>query len=203
MTHYNELIAATSGQAALLLDHLGDTLPIDPFQVCEHLDIEVMKRPSLCMRPDAFHVYYRGRDYVVLNTCAHIPVPRQRFSLLHETCEALICRARRNGDVELHQHEVRRNGLWLVEYERPCADIICAVCDHWAGMMLMPPEPFAKLWRDYSHKPGKQREAIVANKCFVSIAAVRVRASHLGLAHPSNADEEGQPFRVSNEVGEA
>lgn len=142
--------------------------PFDLRSACEEFGIRLLDRDlPLCL--DAFRFRTSaGTPHIVLNKSVHISPQRKRFTLAHEI-----------GHVRLHL--LLDAGIVRIGDSVTDRKLEEAICNHFAGALLMPPGLFRSLWREYRHKPYG-RLAIIANRFDVSIAAVKARALHLELA---------------------
>ena len=141
--------------------------PLDLYEACELLGIRLLEE-DLPYYLDGFRFRTsRGTPHIVVNRTVYKPVGRKRFSIAHEIGHACLCELIDVGAIAIQETASDQARMeWI--------------CDHFAGCLLMPEEPFRALWHEYRAKPVG-RLAIIANRFEVSIEAAKVRAAHLEL----------------------
>jgi Zn-dependent peptidase ImmA (M78 family) len=148
-----------------LREHGITSLPVDPFEIAERLEIEV--RPKDDAEPGVSGMLLRHREAFGILYATHIKsIGFQRFSIGHELGHYLLAGHAEqlfpNGD---GIHASRANFMSNVLHEREA--------DHFACGLLMPDGPFRSALR----RCGEGLEAIeaLADKCLTSITATAIR----------------------------
>ncbi len=148
-----------------LREHGITSLPVDPFEIAEGLEIEV--RPKDDAEPGVSGMLLRHREAFGILFATHIKsIGFQRFSIGHELGHYLLAGHAEqlfpDGD---GIHASRAGFMSNVLHEREA--------DHFACGLLMPDGPFRSALR----RCGEGLEAIeaLADKCLTSITATAIR----------------------------
>lgn len=165
---YDRIVDLTISDVRAIHSDQNHEPPFDLRAACETLDIWY-REEELSQHIDAFRFRTsNGVDYVIANRLVYIPVARRRFSVAHEIGHVTLNRLVDGGQVSI---DTRPSDIQRIEW----------ICNHYAGCLLMPGRMFSDLWHEYSAKKYG-RIAIIASRFEVSVAAVKTRAVHLGLA---------------------
>ena len=157
-----EALSVAERQAARLLDLRHVTGPAVPETVISDLP-KVQVTRSYRLLQSAMSAWEHGRWRIVIN--ATDSTNRQRFSLAHETKHILD-----------HPFVDQLYGA-IDPHERD--DWIEAVCDYFAGCLLMP-----RRWLKHAWVTGNQHVSTLAYRFETSQAAIRTRLAQTGLTAP-------------------
>ena len=149
-------------------DGFGLDLPVDVASIADELGIRYRER-LLPIEVDG--LYYRcsnGAPYIIINNYPTKPLGRRRFSAAHELCHHLLSQSISISHSFLDADCTHHN-----ELER--------ACNRFAAELLMPTDTIREWFHDLRGNPD-YRDQIIAERCGVTVMAVRVRMEELGLA---------------------
>lgn len=151
-------------------------LPVNLDSLCATLDIIVKHYECEPWLDGLYRRTASSIHYILVNSNAMKPEGRRRFTQAHEMAHFLIA-----GDVEFTEecHMDCTHRVWT-PLER--------ACNTFAAKLLMPDERIRQWYEDLKHNK-EYRDVIIAERCGVTVSAVKVKCERLGLIRHFGAGE--------------